>query len=63
MPRLFLATIIALMPTAAMAQIPVDELYDRVEHHYADNDGVRIHYVTAGEGPLVLFVHGFPDQW
>ena len=24
------------------------DLYDRVEHHYADSDGVRIHYVTAG---------------
>ena len=63
MPRLFLATIIALMPAVATAQIPVDDLYDRVEHRYADNDGVRIHYVTAGEGPLVLFIHGFPDQW
>ena len=23
------------------------DLYDRVEHHYADSDGVRIHYVTV----------------
>lgn len=34
-----------------------------VAHHYADSDGVRIHYATAGEGPLVVFVHGFPDFW
>ena len=34
-----------------------------VEHHYAENDGVKIHYVTAGEGPLVVMVHGFPDYW
>lgn len=29
----------------------------------ADSDGVRIHYVEAGpvDGPLVLFVHGFPE--
>ena len=33
-----------------------------VEHHYADNGGVRIHYVTLGEGPVVLFIHGFPNQ-
>lgn len=24
---------------------------------------VRLHYVTAGEGPLVVFLHGFPDFW
>ncbi|MGD2132019.1 MAG: alpha/beta hydrolase [Maricaulaceae bacterium] len=32
-----------------------------VTDHYADNDGVRIHYVAAGEGPLVVLIHGFPD--
>lgn len=30
---------------------------------YADSDGVRIHYVTAGEGPLLILIHGFPDYW
>lgn len=37
--------------------------YETVEHHYADHDGVKIHYVTMGEGPVILFVHGFPDFW
>ncbi|QDV82162.1 Soluble epoxide hydrolase [Stieleria magnilauensis] len=36
---------------------------DLGEHGFADNDGVRIHYVTAGEGPLVVMLHGFPDYW
>jgi epoxide hydrolase 4 len=26
-------------------------------------DGVRLHYVEAGEGPLVLLLHGFPEFW
>ena len=39
------------------------ELMDRVEHRYAENEGVRIHYVVAGAGPLVVMVHGFPDFW
>jgi pimeloyl-ACP methyl ester carboxylesterase len=26
-------------------------------------DDVRIHYVEAGQGPLVLLVHGFPESW
>lgn len=34
-----------------------------MEHHYADLDGIRLHYVDAGEGPLMLFVHGFPEFW
>jgi pimeloyl-ACP methyl ester carboxylesterase len=32
-------------------------------HRHADLDGVRIHYVEAGEGPLVLLLHGFPTFW
>jgi len=35
------------------------ELTDR----YADNDGVKIHYMAGGSGPLIVFVHGFPDFW
>jgi epoxide hydrolase 4 len=30
---------------------------------YADNNGVKIHYVVDGKGPLVVMVHGFPDYW
>jgi epoxide hydrolase 4 len=33
------------------------------EDHYAVNNGVKIHYVTEGHGPLVVLVHGFPDYW
>lgn len=34
-----------------------------LKSRYADNEGVRIHYKTAGSGPLIVFVHGFPDFW
>lgn len=30
---------------------------------YADGDGARLFYVRAGEGPLMLFLHGAPDDW
>ena len=30
---------------------------------YADNGGVKIHYVAQGQGPLVVLIHGFPDYW
>ena len=33
------------------------------KHDYAEVNGVRLHYVSAGEGPLILFIHGFPEFW
>lgn len=33
------------------------------DHHYAGVNGVRLHYVSAGAGPLMLFMHGFPQFW
>lgn len=33
------------------------------KHDYAEVNGVRLHYVAAGEGPLILFLHGFPEFW
>jgi epoxide hydrolase 4 len=41
----------------------LEDVWDRVEHHNADNNGTRLHYVTLGEGEPVVFVHGFPDFW
>lgn len=32
-------------------------------HGFADSDGVKIHYVVRGQGPLVIMLHGFPDYW
>ena len=34
-----------------------------MEHHYTTVNNVRLHYVTAGEGPVILFIHGFPEFW
>jgi len=33
------------------------------EEGFVDSDGVKIHYVTMGSGPLVVMIHGFPDFW
>jgi len=33
------------------------------QHHYADVDGKRIHYVTAGSGEPVLLIPGWPQTW
>lgn len=33
------------------------------EHKYADVNNIRLHYVTAGKGKLIMFLHGFPEFW
>ncbi|HKT00376.1 MAG TPA: alpha/beta hydrolase [Rugosimonospora sp.] len=32
-------------------------------HRYISANGSRFHVVEAGTGPLVLFLHGFPEFW
>ncbi len=34
-----------------------------LEHRLVRTNGVRLHCVVAGDGPLVLLLHGFPDFW
>ncbi|MGD0134631.1 MAG: alpha/beta hydrolase [Bryobacteraceae bacterium] len=35
----------------------------KLKHEYAEVNGVRLHYVTEGKGPLIIFLHGFPEFW
>ena len=38
-------------------------LGSEVREGYAEIGDVRLHYVEAGEGPLVVLLHGFPEFW
>ncbi|BAY84212.1 alpha/beta hydrolase fold protein [Calothrix parasitica NIES-267] len=33
------------------------------QHDYITTNGVNLHYVTQGSGPLMLMLHGFPEFW
>src|SRR5580698_11099741 len=35
----------------------------RLNNRLVSANGIRIHLVEAGAGPLVLFCHGFPESW
>lgn len=39
------------------------EIEQFVKHGMIDVGTVRLHYVEAGSGPLVVLLHGFPEFW
>ena len=47
------------MPTADKHD-PGSEKWD---HGFVEVNNIRMHYVSAGSGPLVLLLHGFPEFW
>ncbi len=32
-------------------------------HGFVSVNGIKLHHVSTGRGPLVLFLHGFPEFW
>ncbi|MEM6701269.1 MAG: alpha/beta hydrolase [Acidobacteriota bacterium] len=56
---LLLALVLFVAPAVAVD----DDFMSRVSFGHADSNGVKIHYATMGEGPLVVMIHGFPDYW
>ena len=61
---LAVVAMVAILLTVSGPALAADgDFMSRIEHGYAENDGVKIHYATIGEGPLVVMIHGFPDYW
>jgi len=48
--------------TAALAQVDADNP-DAFNHCFAEVNGIRMHYIDEGQGPLVILLHGFPYLW
>jgi epoxide hydrolase 4 len=51
-------------PDGALYDVSVSTIEAQLSHGKADvGGGIRLHYVEAGEGPLVVLLHGFPEFW
>jgi epoxide hydrolase 4 len=55
--------LLLLIALAMAMSVQATQAEELGEEGYADSSGVKIHYVTAGKGPLVVLIHGFPDFW
>jgi epoxide hydrolase 4 len=53
----------ALMPPSSTVPEGSDSVPGDLREGYAEIGDQRLHYVEAGEGPLVVLLHGFPEFW
>lgn len=63
---MLVAGLLCLAPAAAGAQVTVTDWRGAsavFTEGSVDSDGVRIQYHVAGEGPLVVFLHGVASPW
>ena len=50
-------------PVSGAPNLSGDSLPSELREGYAEIGDQRLHYVEAGEGPLVVLLHGFPEFW
>ncbi len=61
-----LGGVVCLAPSLAMADVTIRDWMGRsvsVKEGAVDSNGVKIVYHTAGEGPLVIFIHSITGPW
>src|SRR5689334_18507186 len=54
---IMLSSLLASTASAAFKDKPM------FKDQFVKVNGVRLHVVSAGKGPLILFLHGFPEFW
>ena len=52
-----------LMLIGLMTASANNSILSQVQHGFANNEDIRIHYAVMGDGSLVVMIHGFPDFW
>ena len=54
------------MTTSTLTDKPTDSVPENeveLREGYAQVGDVKLHYVEAGDGPLIVLLHGFPEFW
>ena len=41
----------------------IKEKMEEIVHRTVEVNGIKMHVAEKGEGPVVLFLHGFPELW
>jgi pimeloyl-ACP methyl ester carboxylesterase len=36
---------------------------EQMQHRFVETNGIKMHYVAQGSGPLVVMCHGWPESW
>ena len=36
---------------------------EKIEHTTITTNGINMHVASIGTGPVILFIHGFPELW
>jgi epoxide hydrolase 4 len=66
MRRLVASVVVVMLLSLCAAARAADDKKGQpmIKHDYAEVNGVRLHYATAGNGKkLIVFLHGFPEFW
>jgi len=53
----------AIVAATAIGGVFAQSSTPSITHDYAEVNGQRLHYVRVGRGPLMIFLHGFPEFW
>ena len=62
--REFIAAVGAVAASAVSQSSPIyAQATGGVTHRTVVANGIHLHLVEQGEGPLVLLCHGFPESW
>jgi epoxide hydrolase 4 len=68
--RMLIALLLLILPAITRAADPAvaranarGDAAQPYREGYIGSGDARLHYVEAGQGPMILFVHGFPSFW
>jgi pimeloyl-ACP methyl ester carboxylesterase len=56
-------SLVFLLMTVSLSAMAKNPHKPKLIHRYATVNGLRLHYVAAGKGRPILFLHGFPEFW